>query len=434
MMRILIFLLLAGFAWGQTVTDRVPEVVEAVAEAPLPESVPEVVGDAAPEVSLTDSVTEVLSLITSNRPDIHTPPVRKAVLDAVVKSIDPYGRIICAEEYEQMKTFHHGGISAVGVDVDWSGENELRIVSVYPDTFAEAVGLVTDDIILSLEDASATNLTLLEITKMLRGPIGETVHLQIRKPDGTVEEYDVGRDMISVTGVDWTEHFPEDIAYIRLSGVFEQTGQTLVDQLLAGETGEVFGAILDMRDACGKDMASVDRVGSLFADAGDLLYVLRDRDDQDIEVSKAVDDGSLSMPVMVLVNTNTCGAAEALAGVLQGSTRGALLVGTITAGDFTVREPVALSSGDYLFMATRKMVVADGTVYDGTTGVEPDILMVNVSASYGKDYEPELTEGLLSDEEKEDRWLRKRVQGDPILHRAVNLILGLKALNLRKNE
>ena len=418
-MSLFFFLLCAGICCGSVWAEGVSEAV--------------ITNESVAEISLMDSIAEVISLMKSYDQPIDNQAVRLATINAMVREIDPLGRVISADEFEQMKVSNEGGVQAVGVEVAWSTNESLQVVSVYPETSAEKMGLLAGDIIDVIEDSAATNLTMLQIKKMLRGPIGQTVHLKVIKADGITPEYDVERNLVPITGIDWTEQFPEQIAYIRLNGIYEETGKELVEQLLRWETGEVFGVIMDLRDARGQNLYSILEIGSLFAHAGDLLYVIRDKEDQDIAVCNAVEDGTLSMPVMTLLNTNTCGAAEVLAAVLKGSTRGALLIGQPSAGDFIIREPLKLSSGEYLYITTRKMVVSDGTTYDGTGGVKPDIV-TKISTVYGKDYDPGSHREVTLDEEKEDKWLRERVQGDPILHRAVNLILGLKALDMRTGD
>ena len=110
-----------------------------------------------------------------------------------------------------------------------------------------------------------------------------------------------------------------------------------------------------------------------------------------------------------------------------------MLIGLSTSGDPLVREVVDLPNGEHLYLASKRLVVADGTIYDGWEGVKPD-LTVEPTAAPAIDYEPEPPEDgkkESSDEEKEDKMLRERVRGDETLRRAVDILLGLKALNIR---
>ena len=139
----------------------------------------------------------------------------------------------------------------------------------------------------------------------------------------------------------------------------------------------------------------------------------------------------LRMPLMVLVDEETTGAAELLAAVLAGSVQGAMIIGRETAGDPLIREPVSLPTGGYALLAKRQIRTGDGTVYDGAGGVAPDVTITDAALDETV-YEPEapvLRKGkTLSDEEKEDKALRERTRNDTYLRRATDVLLGLKAL------
>jgi hypothetical protein len=98
-----------------------------------------------------------------------------------------------------------------------------------------------------------------------------------------------------------------------------------------------------------------------------------------------------------------------------------------------LREALTLSDGSIAMLATRKLVVANGDAYTGREAVEPDIL-VRAGAGY---VEPEPEPPILTDQrlvsagEIETRQLRLRVAGDVALTRAVDVLLGLKALNIQ---
>jgi len=133
----------------------------------------------------------------------------------------------------------------------------------------------------------------------------------------------------------------------------------------------------------------------------------------------------------VLVDAQTSGAAEALAAMLVGGGRGVMLIGAATRGDPAVRELVPLPDGGTAYLATRRLVAADGSVYAGREGIQPAIRAGGQPSA--PDYEPPKVPGqpAPSDEEKESLRLRQRVKDDPALRRAVDVLLGLRALNLR---
>ena len=133
--------------------------------------------------------------------------------------------------------------------------------------------------------------------------------------------------------------------------------------------------VLDLRFADGDDYAAAAAVADLFlADANPLL------DWGNGVVKSEKKDDIINLPVAVLVNRETGGAAEALAAVLRETGVGLILGGT-TAGRAMISQEFALKSGQRLRIATSPVKLGDGTAL-AAQGVKPDI-EVAVNAERG---------------------------------------------------
>src|SRR5207237_8535096 len=80
---------------------------------------------------------------------------------------------------------------------------------------------------------------------------------------------------------------------------------------------------------------------------------------------------ALRLPVAVLVNHQTSGAAEALAAVIRETGTG-LILGSRTAGQAAVAEEFPLKNGQRLRIATAPVQLGDGTALSAE-GINPDI-------------------------------------------------------------
>ena len=171
----------------------------------------------------------------------------------------------------------------------------------------------------------------------------------------------------------------DGFAYVRIaraeSGLSGEIRQTLD---LIQKTNQVSGWVLDLRFAGGFDYQSVADLAELFV-AGDRSLLDWGRG----MVRTQGKTNALNRPIMVLINHQTSGAAEALAAVLR-QTETALVLGTNSAGQaFTSRE-FSLTNGQRLRIATGLVKTGDGQPLP-VTGVKPDIL-VNVSAADERAY------------------------------------------------
>jgi C-terminal processing protease CtpA/Prc len=138
------------------------------------------------------------------------------------------------------------------------------------------------------------------------------------------------------------------------------------------------GLVLDLRFARGADYAAAAGVADLFIGA--------DKPQLDVDgrtYRSTAKDDALTLPVTVLVNHATTGAAEALAALFHQNHIG-LIIGTNTAGEAYLFRDHPLNDGQKLRIATGTVKLADGQPML-TTGVRPDII-VEVSLAEERQY------------------------------------------------
>ena len=112
------------------------------------------------------------------------------------------------------------------------------------------------------------------------------------------------------------------------------------------------GVVLDLRFADGTDYKSAAAVADLFLDSEQPLISWGNETTRSTHKTDAI-----SIPVAVLVNSQTSGAAEALAAVLRETSVG-LLLGSPTAGQASVFKEFPLSNGSQLKIATEQVKIA----------------------------------------------------------------------------
>lgn len=385
--------------------------------------------NASQDPSVVDRVGALMAVLEQYRfaPD----PVRtgEEVLRAIVRQADPGGLFLNPEEAEKLDAALRGRIFDAGLRLGATNE-QLVITEVVPGSGAEAAGLAAGEIVETLDKGPVAGMRPGDVAELLQGEEGGAVELEVRGADGVVRQTNVTLTAAHAPVVALAEDLPTGIAYVKLSGIQEKSDREIVSTLRRWVGTGTAGLILDLRGAGGVDAEATASVASLFAPESAMLFALRDADDQDIAVYKASPAFRMDMPVMVLVDERTHGAAEALAAILTGSAQGVMLIGEPTAGDPLIREFVDMPDGWKLHIVTRRLVTADGVSYNGLEGVKPHLA---ATPDLVPDFEPEWPEQVkqkMTDEEKDDRRLRDRVRGDPVLRRAVDLLQGLRALNL----
>ena len=354
-------------------------------------------------------------------------------MEALIKVADPSSRIFTAEEVNLAKDRQQGFVYDVGIKVQATNGLPV-IVEVADDSVAASAGIKVGEMIEKIGDQEIISGTSAQaVARMLRGDKPGRVTVKIRDEKGVSRDVELERSRIKLQAVESAEDLPLGLCYLQLNGVFEGCGRDVVASLRGWAESGRAGVVIDLRGADGMDLESVADIAGVFAESGAMLFAVRDMDNQDIGVYKAKTQTNLGMPAMVLVDSKTVGAAEILAAVLSGSVRGAMLLGNVTGGDPVVRDWIALSSGESLYTMARRIVLADGHIYDGREGVKPDVVL-SENAPAMPEFEPEATPvngREITEEEKQDKKLRERVKNDAALRRAVDVLLGLKALNIR---
>lgn len=248
------------------------------------------------------------------------------------------------------------------------------------------------------------------------------------------------------------------IRYLRLNGVFQGAGDTVREAVMEPDRKALQSLILDLRGAGGTDHASVAAIAGLFAPATTNLFQLETMRGTVLVRHGTGEGPRLERPVIVLTDGETRQAAETLAAVLYRQP-GVVLLGTRTAGDAYIREAVPFGPGRFIYLATRRMVPADGLDFDWS-GVAPHIelagepestppvvpadevdppafslsLQESGTATVDVTLVSEVVDERSTTQKRRRERLMNRVSRDRTLERAVNILIGLRALGANERD
>lgn len=376
------------------------------------------------------SVAETLKLLGEKGMTVDATAAQKSVVLALARTADPGAEIVADDVAKHRQEELTGRDFAAGFRLGITNGLPL-VVDVTADGPAAKAGILKGDVITVIGSTNSFDvITLPDAIRATRGHAGDKIDFQLRRSGSTSNSATVALSLSQLPAIESSETLPNGIFYLKVNGLFGGSGTAIAEALRGWSAKSRSGVIIDLRGASGDDAESVKEIASLFAKDGDLLFSVRDRRDQDVKVFKASNAKALGVPVMALIDRDTRGAAEVLAAVCNDSVKGVMIVGRYSRADSLVREYVKLGSGGLLYLATKQIVTADGTHYDGRAGVKPDVMAGGGAAQVDYDAEPVVDRRQLLDQELQDYALRNRVRGDTTLRRAVDLLLGLKALNI----
>lgn len=176
-----------------------------------------------------------------------------------------------------------------------------------------------------------------------------------------------------------TSLFDGPIAYVRVGQVEAGLDKAIREaEEQSAATNQLAGMVLDLRFTRGTDYGAAVAAAQLFIKKEQPLL-----DWGKGMVRSKENANSLALPLAILVNEKTVGAAEALAAVLR-EAGAALILGTHTAGQAMISQDFPLSNGEVLRIATTPIQLGDGGTLT-SSGIKPDI-SVDVSPADQKSY------------------------------------------------
>lgn len=379
-------------------------------------------------------VTELGDILQKKHAVFSPSSISTNITAAIIKAIDPYGEVLTREQVERRSEELRGIFYGVGLTISIKNKM-LSVMDIVKGGPAEAAGIRSGGVIEKIGGQKTEGMPLEQAVSKLRGARDEIVTLTILsgEKNTVTNEYSLKRTAVQmpVTGV--TEQWPQQICYLKVNGLYENSGAQIATQIVAWANTNCSGIIFDLRGADGGDLQSAADVAGLFQPSDPVTINVRDGSGTTLATYQGKAGQIVKLPVMVLVNNETCAAAEALAAAF-GICKNALLVGAATRGDNSVRETIPLSDGRMIYLATGRIEIKNGTAYQGA-GVAPHVAVTRAEAAAKQNEDPGDDDvspfGTISEQDKQNRALIRRTKGDAPLQRATDILLGLKALDIK---
>jgi carboxyl-terminal processing protease len=358
--------------------------------------------------------TEVLSRIKSDyveEPDIKL--VTRGALQGLLESLDPNSSYFTAEqykEYEKRKAPQEGDIGLVV-------SKRLGIVfalTALPGSPAAKAGLAVGDQIDAVDGRATRDLPLPLTQTLFRGPVGSTLTLLTRRSrrGEDPQEITLTRAAVRLPPIN-VQLLPDKVGYLEIrtlnAGKATETSRALKD--LTSQGAERL--VLDLRSNAIGDWQEAVKVANLFIADGRLGYLEGQkfpRQEFQADPRQAV----TKLPLVVITNRATSGAAELLAAALLDSRRGQI-VGEKTLGLGAESKTIPLEDGAAIVLSVAKYYRASGkALQDG--GVNPTLQVNETDSDLSDDEAPSAPAPT-----------ERPAQADELLKKAIEVVKGATA-------
>lgn len=286
---------------------------------------------------------------------------------------DPYTRFLDPREFKEMQIDTSGELSGVGIQLSLDKDTkELIVVSPIDGSPASRADVKPKDVITQINGKNTKGMSTEDAVKLIRGPVGTKVSIQLKRNKNQIINVDLIRDRIEIHAVDTKLNSTPDgikVGYIRLKQFNANATKDMRQAIKELEEKGVQGYVLDLRsNPGGLLMASVE-IARQWLDEG-VIVSTKTRDGvQDIK--RAGGKALTKAPVVVIVNEGSASASEILSGALQDNNR-AILVGQKTFGKGLVQSVRGLSDGSGMTVTIAKYLTPSGRDIH-KYGIQPDI-------------------------------------------------------------
>ena len=328
----------------------------------------------AERLKYASKIGHAIQLIENNYVEERDPDeLLEAAMQGIVEKLDEFSAYIPPIQYEQFQSGIEQEFGGIGIMIEGPPTvKQLTVVTPIPNTPAFRAGLQPGDVITSIDGQSTEGLVTDEASKLMRGPVGKTVQLTLRRP-GTarVMTKDIMRADIQVDSVygdriqsdsEWDFFLREDsrVAYLRVTQFGEKTTGEFLDAIKQIKP-QAEALVIDLRYNPGGILSCAVELCDMLVDEG-LIVSTRGRKDMfksEIEATASV-DLNRGIPIVVMVNGQSASASEIMAGCLQDLGR-AKIAGTRSYGKGTVQRVFPLASDTALKFTTARFYRPSGT-------------------------------------------------------------------------
>ena len=281
----------------------------------------------------------------------------------MMKELDPYTVFLTREEKDPLETMTKGKYGGVGLRISMR-KDTLTVISPMDGSPASRANIFPGDQVLKVDSVSTVGMNLDKSAKLIRGKIGTSVTLTIRRPGiPGINEYTLNRENINITDVSYSGMLDDHIGYIRLSGFSKGASQEVREAItfLRKEDRKMQGLVLDLRGNPGGLLVEALAVSELFTNVGDTLLLTKGRTPMSNKVFIA--DHKPFLPnhikLAVLVNRGSASASEIVAGVMQDLDRG-IVIGATSFGKGLVQTVFRIDKDHSVKVTTAKYYIPSG--------------------------------------------------------------------------
>jgi len=302
---------------------------------------------------------DVVSLISSNYVEpVNLDKVMRGAMNGLADSLDSDSAYLTPDEVRQVEA--GTPLAAAEVGVELTRQYYLRIISARENSPAARAGLRVGDYVRAINDLPTRDMSVWEGVRALHGAPGSKVKLTVfRGNQADPHDLELTREVLPLADVTGRVA-STGVGYVRVQSIGARTVDQVKAQIADVTKSGASKLIVDVRKTSTGTYEQGIALARLFVAKGTLaMRDAKGAPSREMIVANA-GDGTITTPLIVLVDAGTSGAAELFASALVGNER-ADLVGEHTIGRAGIQKLIKLPDGSGLWLTTVRFLTPAGT-------------------------------------------------------------------------
>jgi carboxyl-terminal processing protease len=323
---------------------------------------------------------DVVSLISSNYvEEANLDRVMHGAMQGLADGLDPDSAYLSADQVKQVET--GAALAPAGVGLELTRQYYLRVIAARDGSPAARAGLHTGDYIRAINDVPTREMSVWEGVRALRGAPGSKVTVTVIRgstADPRVVELTRERESDSeVSG----RLAGAGIGYVRIAALGPNSTAQVKAEIAGLAKGGASKLIIDLRRTSSGKPEDGLALARAFVASG-TLAIRETKGSEPETIAATPGDGAITLPLALLIDTGTSGAAELFASALSGNKR-ADLIGEHTIGRAALQKLVKLPDGAGLWLSTTRYLTPAGAPLH-EKGLEPTVAVEEPAVEFGQ--------------------------------------------------
>ena len=328
-----------------------------------------------------DLFSEVLDKVNNEYvEEIDHSEAMDAAINGVLQSLDPYSAYMSPEIFKEMLTETSGEFGGLGIEVGMEF-GVVKVISPIDNTPAEEAGVKAGDYIVKINDIQVQGKTLTEAVELMRGPVGSTIKITVRRR-GVKKAiiFNITREIIKIESVK-SKIIEDTVGYIRLTSFNENSANQIKEKIKElRQNKKIEKYILDLRNNPGGLLSQAIKISDFFLNNGEIVSTKSRKRKENRKWFARKGDIIDGKTLIVLINYGSASAAEIVAGALKDHKR-AILIGEKSFGKGSVQSIIPLKNKGAIRLTISKYYLPSGKSIS-EVGITPDIEIAESSEDF----------------------------------------------------